>query len=478
MSNPLGKKRSIAAAWNLLINSEEDSKTDLNKDKVPESIQAEEMLYMNDGTKLIILLVGKAARGKSNISGKIKRYLSWLGNKTMHFEVSKYRKKLFGSSRMMNKEQRKKAQAAAISDLMKWLKSGGQVAIYDTKNNTRQERTECEEEIEEQFSKVHVETDDTYRTLWIESYCEDMEKVEENFLRGNRKKYSNKTGEEAALKDFRSFLSSTDLEYESLDPQESKDLSFIKLIDFGATMVTHKVKGYIESKIASFCVNLHTEERRIFLVRHGESQYNIEDRLGGDSGITQLGDKFAQALGGYMGRIYVPAKEGINGERPGKKSKHDFTSNDLVVYTSNLKRTIQTGRYITCNKRVSWFCLSEIDAGVCEGMSYTEFKVNMFAEYSARQRDKLNWRYPQGESYVDVKKRLEPVIFEIERMRQDLIIIAHRAVLRCLYSYFADIEDIEVPFLPIPLHTLIILKSDMQGWKEERVALDPTPKAP
>jgi broad specificity phosphatase PhoE len=44
--------------------------------------------------------------------------------------------------------------------------------------------------------------------------------------------------------------------------------------------------------------------------------------------------------------------------------------------------------------------------------------------------------YPRGESYSDVTKRLEPVIFELERQTQPVLVVAHRAVLRCLLGYF------------------------------------------
>lgn len=66
-------------------------------------------------------------------------------------------------------------------------------------------------------------------------------------------------------------------------------------------------------------------------------------------------------------------------------------------------------------------------------------------------------RYPQGESYVDVIERLEAVIFELERAKGPVLVIGHQAVLRCLYGYFLDTPLDEIPFLDIPLHTVIKL---------------------
>jgi hypothetical protein len=86
-------------------------------------------------------------------------------------------------------------------------------------------------------------------------------------------------------------------------------------------------------------------------------------------------------------------------------------------------------------------------------------------EYSERQRNKLTWRYPRGESYMDVLHRLEPVIHELERQRRPVVVVAHRAVLRCLYGYLVGIDTKRVCFLPLPLHTVIKLTTSELGWK-------------
>lgn len=41
-------------------------------------------------------------------------------------------------------------------------------------------------------------------------------------------------------------------------------------------------------------------------------------------------------------------------------------------------------------------------------------------------QDKLAYRYPRGESYLDVIARLEPMILEMERHREPLLIISHQ----------------------------------------------------
>lgn len=73
--------------------------------------------------------------------------------------------------------------------------------------------------------------------------------------------------------------------------------------------------------------------------------------------------------------------------------------------------------------------------------------------------------YMLGESYLDVINRLEPVIFELERQQNPILIIGHQAVIRCLYAYFLDLPAEEIPYLSIPLHTLIRLEAKAYGCK-------------
>ena len=51
--------------------------------------------------------------------------------------------------------------------------------------------------------------------------------------------------------------------------------------------------------------------------------------------------------------------------------------------------------------------LDEIYAGVFDGMTYEEINEVAPEEFKARANDKLNYRYPRGESYLDVIQRLD-----------------------------------------------------------------------
>jgi len=137
------------------------------------------------------------------------------------------------------------------------------------------------------------------------------------------------------------------------------------------------------------------------------------------------------------------------------------------IWTSTLLRSRRTAQYITPQSK-PWKVLDEIDAGVCDGMTYEEIKQKMPEEYVARDADKLRYRYPRGESYVDVIQRLEPAIIELERQQSPIIVIAHQAICRCLYAYFMDISDEKCPNIPFPLHTVIELTPKAYGCEEKR----------
>ena len=70
-----------------------------------------------------------------------------------------------------------------------------------------------------------------------------------------------------------------------------------------------------------------------------------------------------------------------------------------------------------------WRCLDEIYAGVFDGLTYHEIEQRFPAEFSMRAEDKLSYRYPRGESYLDVIQRLDPLIHELERQTDPVVIV-------------------------------------------------------
>jgi len=133
------------------------------------------------------------------------------------------------------------------------------------------------------------------------------------------------------------------------------------------------------------------------------------------------------------------------------------------------KRTIQTASGIDAPQE-RWKALNEIDAGICEEMTYEEIALKYPDEFSARDQSKFSYRYPRGESYEDLVARLEPVIMELER-QENVLVVGHQAVLRCLLAYFLDKPSDELPYLQVPLHTVIKLTPVAYGCRVEYVKI-------
>jgi broad specificity phosphatase PhoE len=101
-----------------------------------------------------------------------------------------------------------------------------------------------------------------------------------------------------------------------------------------------------------------------------------------------------------------------------------------------------------------WHHLDELFAGACDGMTYEQIEEQFPEEFQLRQTDKLAYRYPRGESYLDVIARLEPIIIEMERHREPLLIVGHQGILRIIYAFYMGLSRAEAPYVSIPLNTV------------------------
>lgn len=79
--------------------------------------------------------------------------------------------------------------------------------------------------------------------------------------------------------------------------------------------------------------------------------------------------------------------------------------------------------------------LNEIDAGICEGLTYEEIQERFPQEFVWRDQDKLKYRYPHGESYLDLLQRVDSVVQAL-LTKTDVLVVSHQAVLRCVLAYF------------------------------------------
>uniref|UniRef100_A0A3Q1IYD4 6-phosphofructo-2-kinase domain-containing protein n=1 Tax=Anabas testudineus TaxID=64144 RepID=A0A3Q1IYD4_ANATE len=404
----------------------------------------------------LIVTVGLPARGKTYISKKLTRYLNWIGVPTREFNVGQYRRefvKIYKSFEFFSPDNeeglkiRRQCASAALNDVRQYLtEDGGQVAVFDATNTTRERR-----ETIIQFAEQNG-----FKVFFVESVCEDPDVIQENIVQVKlgSPDYTNCNTEEA-VEDFMKRIKCYENSYETLDEvldshtTDCRDLSYIKIMDVGQRYLVNRVLDHIQSRIVYYLMNIHITPRSIYLCRHGESELNVKGRIGGDSGLTARGKEFAKKLSQFI------QEQGIS---------------DLKVWTSQMKRTIQTAEALSVPYE-QWKVLNEIDAGVCEEMMYEEIQENYPLEFALRDQDKYRYRYPKGESYEDLVQRLEPVIMELER-QENVLVICHQAVMRCLLAYFLDKPAEELPYLKCPLHTVLKLTPVAYGCKVESISLN------
>ncbi|KAJ8411324.1 hypothetical protein AAFF_G00173300 [Aldrovandia affinis] len=371
----------------------------------------------------VIVMVGLPARGKTYMSKKLTRYLNWIGLPTKVFNVGEYRREAvkhysFDFFKPDNQDAvkiREQCALDALIDVKTYLtEEGGQIAVFDATNTTRDRRDMI----------LSFGSENGFKMFFVESVCEDPDVIATNIMAVKVScpdyRDCNKVD---AMVDFQKRIECYRVSYEPLDPdQYDRNMSFIKVIDVGRRFLVNRVQDHIQSKIVYYLMNIHVQPRTIYLCRHGESDYNLQGRLGGDSGLSSQGRKFAGTLSKFV---------------------EEQNLKDLRVWTSQLRRSIQTAEALGVPYE-QWKTLNEIDAGVCEDMTYDEVKERYPDEFALRDQDKFYYRYPTGESYQDLVQRVESVIMELER-QENVLVICHQAVMRCLLAYFLDKSADEMP---------------------------------
>ncbi|KAK7948487.1 6-phosphofructo-2-kinase [Apiospora aurea] len=406
-----------------------------------------------EDTKICVVMVGLPARGKSFIAQKAQRYLQWLSIDAQTFNVGNYRRTeaphpsadFFDLGNAEGEKRRRAAAEAAMHDMLDWFRQGGVIGILDATNSTKERR----KWVLDTCTKEGIEV------LFVESKCDDETMIMANIrdVKLTSPDYVGQDPEQAA-QDFRNRIKNYEKVYKSLDEDgDENDYTYLKIMDVGSQVIINRIRDYLQSRVVYYLMNLHIRPRSVWLSRHGESLYNLDGRIGGDADLSPRGHQYAQKLPQLVA-------DSIGEDRP------------LTVWTSTLKRTISTSRFFPENyNQLQWKALDELDAGVCDGMTYQEIKDVYPEDFVQRDEDKFNYRYRGGESYRDVVIRLEPIIMELERS-EDIIIVTHQAILRCIYAYFMKKDQSKSPWMNVPLHTLIKLTPRAYGTDEERFSAD------
>lgn len=432
--------------------------------------------------KLVLVMCGLPARGKSYITQHLKRYLTFEGFGVKVFNAGDYRRKCLGAGQCAGfydpenaegRKQRRELSNACLEDLLNWLghADGAHVGILDATNSTAERR----EQLMKRCAAVAG-----VRVAFLESICTNEEVLARNYE--SKLKNADYIGwdPEAARKDFLHRTAQYERQYETIDDSEMNGtISFMKILNCGEKMVQTRCEGYLVSKVASYMLNLHIAPRVIYLTCHGMSEDNAAEKLGGDSKLTKEGKTYARRLRDFMrGELGLrDAASLIDG------TTDDTSRSELggwLLVTSQLKRVCQTSRPLVDDahfvvrsgmRRVHTALLNEMSTGIYDGYTAKDFHKLAPKDYKAREADRLRYRYPMGESYLDLMQRVKPVAFEIEREKRPALVIAHQAVLRTIIAFFRGTPLDEMATLDVPLHHVLKLTINAHGCEMQPISL-------
>jgi 2,3-bisphosphoglycerate-dependent phosphoglycerate mutase len=177
----------------------------------------------------------------------------------------------------------------------------------------------------------------------------------------------------------------------------------------------------------------------LIIVRHGQSQWNLENRFTGevDIELTPLGEEEAK----NAGKLLKP---------------YNFE----LAYTSVLIRAIhtldiilkETGRIDTSIFKSA--ALNERNYGDLQGLNKKEVEQQYGTEKFLLWRRSYKVAPPHGESLEDTYKRVLPyyqreIVPELKKGKS-ILIVAHGNSLRALMMYLENISPEEIPHITLP----------------------------
>ncbi|TKA25577.1 hypothetical protein B0A50_05438 [Salinomyces thailandicus] len=400
---------------------------------------------------------------------------------------------------------REQVARETLDELLDYIMNkGGSVGILDATNSTMERRKMI-------MDQIRKEAGPELNVLFLESTCVDPDLLESNMrLKLGGPDYRD-MDPVVALEDFRKRVEVYEKAYVPLGEYEEKNnMPYIQMIDVGRKIISHQIKGFLSAQANYYLLNFNLAPRQIWITRHGLSHDNISGRIGGDSDLAPEGVQYAKSLARFMDQkkqewdvkqietlknTHFPPKPGDatppnpyyspQSERSPSYTQEEqiveaissgavtpdsvpgYEPKSFCVWTSMLKRSIQTAQYFSDEEydTKQMRMLDELNSGVMEGLTYSCISTQFPEEYKSRKQDKLHYRYPGpgGEGYLDIINRLRPVIVELERMTDHVLLVGHRSVARVLLAYFRGLRREEVADLDVPLGMLYCLEPKPYG---------------
>jgi len=190
----------------------------------------------------------------------------------------------------------------------------------------------------------------------------------------------------------------------------------------------------------------------IYLVRHGQTEWNAEYRLQGqiDTPLNENGRAQAKHNGETLaGLIDDPAS-------------FDFVASPLGR-TRETMEIIREAIGLPSEGYRTEAILKEINFGDWQGRTWDQLREDRPAEIGARFDDPWNTVAPGagGESYAMLSAR---AIAWLEAVKTDTVVVTHGGINRCIRGHVERLATSEIPHLKVPQDKVLVVDNGTTRW--------------
>lgn len=192
----------------------------------------------------------------------------------------------------------------------------------------------------------------------------------------------------------------------------------------------------------------------LYVIRHGQTDYNREQRLQGARDIPLNDTGRGQAR--QNGRTLASTALGF------ALDQFDWVSSPLARTRETMELVRESAGLDPRNYRTDAL-LTELSFGDWEGQTLDEVGQHSQHLITAREHDKWRFRPPgaKAESYEMLAERTDRFL---SRITQPTICVAHGGVIRTLFNRIGRVDDDHAALLDIPQDRVLKIADGTIGW--------------
>lgn len=201
-----------------------------------------------------------------------------------------------------------------------------------------------------------------------------------------------------------------------------------------------------------------TASRTLYLIRHGETDWNAKRLLQGRRDIPLNPRGTLQAIESGLCLKWLL----------GPSTDVDFIASPLA----RTRETMEIVRHQLGLEPLDFGTderLLEIDFGQWEGSSWQHIAEREPQHFAAREADPLNFIPPGGENYPMVFQRVQGLL---DSLKRDTVLVAHAGVLRSCLALLTGADRGQLPGLEIPQDQVLIIRPEGFVWMRATTALN------